>query len=52
MKENCHNFRTNDDIDMKLEPVTKSDKGNKATSKKFGDEIMPINCDAIVLFPI
>ena len=34
MKENCHNSRTNDDIDMKLEPVTKPDKENKAASNK------------------
>ena len=25
IKENCHNSRTSDDIDMKLGPVTKSD---------------------------
>ena len=31
IKENCHNSRTNDDIDMKLGPVTQSDKRNKAT---------------------
>ena len=26
IKENCHNSRTSDDIDMKLRPVTKLDK--------------------------
>ena len=26
IKENCHNSRTSDDIDMKLGPVTKLDK--------------------------
>ena len=31
------------DIDMKLGPVTKLDKGNKATSKKFADDVMSAN---------
>ena len=31
IKENCHTSRTNDDIDMKLRPVTKLDKRNKTT---------------------
>ena len=35
MKENCHNFRTCYDIDMKLGPVTKLDKRNKTTSKNL-----------------
>ena len=30
---NCHNFRARDDIGMKLGPVTKLDKRNKAVSK-------------------
>ena len=29
IKENCHNSRTSDDIDMKLEQVTKLDQENK-----------------------
>ena len=29
IKENCHNSRTSDDIDMKLGPVTKLDKKTK-----------------------
>ena len=33
IKENYHNSRTSDDIDMKLGPVTKLDKRNKTTSK-------------------
>ena len=56
LKENCHNSRTSDDIDMKLGPLTKIDKRNKATSKKNkkkkDDDIMPANCDAIVIFQI
>ena len=35
IKENCHNSRTIDDIDMKLGPVTKPDKRYKTTSKKL-----------------
>ena len=37
---------------MKLEPVTKPEKENKAALKTFGDKVMPINCAVIVLFPI
>ena len=40
IKENCHNSRTNDDIDMKLGPVTKLDKRNKTTSKRPDDDVM------------
>ena len=29
---------------MKLGPVTKLDKRNKITSKKFDDEVMSANC--------
>ena len=34
IKENCHNSRTSDDINMKLGPVPKLDKKNKTMSKK------------------
>ena len=44
IKENCHNCRISDDIDMTLGPVTKLDKRNKATSKKFDDDAMSANC--------
>ena len=37
---------------MKLGPVTKLDKRNKTTSKKFNDDFISANCDAIVIFPI
>ena len=37
---------------MKLGPVTKLDKINKITSKKFDDDVMSENCDVIVIFPI
>ena len=35
---------------MKLGPVTKLDKRNKAASKKFDVDVMLENCDAIVIF--
>ena len=34
---------------MKLEQVTKREKGSKIASKKVEDDIMPIICDAIVI---
>ena len=52
LKENCHNSRTSQDIEMKLGPVPKRDKRNMATSKKFYDDVMSANCDVIVFFPI
>ena len=33
-KENYHNSRTSDNVDMKLEPVTKLDKRNKGNIKR------------------
>ena len=52
IKENCPNSRTSDDIDIKLGPVTKLDKGNKTTSKKFDVDVMSENCNVIVIFRI
>ena len=37
---------------MKLEPVTKIDKRNKTTLKKFNDEVIPAICDVIVILSI
>ena len=37
---------------MKLGPVTKLDKGNKVTSKKFGNDFMSTNGDVTVVFLI
>ena len=37
---------------MKLGLVTKLDKRNKTASKKFGDDVMSVNWDVIVIFPI
>ena len=50
IKENCHNSKTSDDVDMKLGLVTKLDKRNKTTSKKFDFDVMSENCDIIVIF--
>ena len=52
IKENCHNFRTSDDIDMKIGPVTKLGKRDKTASKKFDDDVMSANCGIIAIFPI
>ena len=35
LKENWHNSRTSDDVDMKLDPVTKLHKGNKKREKSL-----------------
>ena len=37
---------------MKLGQVTKRDKRNKTTSKKFDDDVMSGNCDVIAFFLI
>ena len=51
LKENCHNSRTSDDIDMKLGPLTKITRENKK-HKKTDDDVMSANCDMIIIFPI
>ena len=52
IKGNCHNSGTSDNIDMKLGPVTKLNKGNKKTSKNFDNEVILENCDVIAIFLI
>ena len=47
INENCHNSGTSDDIDMTLRRITKRDKTNKETLKKFNDDNMPANCDVL-----
>ena len=37
---------------MKLGPVTKLDKINKARSKEINDDVMSASCDVIANFPI
>ena len=50
IKENFHNSRTSDDIDMNLGPVIKLDKRNKTTSKKSDADFLSKNCDVNVIF--
>ena len=52
MKENCQNSRYDNDIDIKLRPVTKLDKRNKIPSKQFDNDVMSENYDIIFIFPI
>ena len=37
---------------MNLGPVTKFDKRNKTTSKKFDDDVIPENCDVKIVIVI
>ena len=52
VKRNCHNSRTSDNIDMKLEPVTKLDKKNKNNNKKIDNDVMSEINHIIAIFPI
>ena len=52
VKENCHNSRVRDDIDMKLGPVTTIGKRNKTTSNKIDDDVMSENCDVTAIYRI
>ena len=53
IKENCHNSRTSDVIDLKVGPVTKLDKRNKnLLSKELDNDVMSENCDVIFIFPM
>ena len=52
LKENCHNSRTSDDVNIKLGSVTKIDKKNRTTSKNFDVDVMSENCDVMVVFRI
>ena len=37
---------------MKVGPITKIDKKNAATLKKFDDDVLSANCDVIAVFSI
>ena len=50
IKVNFHNSRTSDDIDIKLGQITKLEKRNKTTSRKFDVGVMSEYCDVIVFF--
>ena len=46
-----HNFRTSD-IHMKLEPLTKLEKRNMATSKNIYNDVVLTNYDVIIILAI
>ena len=48
----CNYSRTSNDIDVKRRPVTKLYKRNKATLKKFDDDVTSANCDVTIIFPV
>ena len=48
--ESCHNFRTIDDIHMKLWSVTKFDRRNNTTSKKIDYDVISASYDIFVIF--
>ena len=50
MQENCHNSITSDDIDIKLELVTKLDKKNKTTFKKIDVDVMSKTVTSLSFF--
>ena len=50
INKNGHNSRTSNDIVIKLGPVTKLDKRNRATSKKFDDDFVLTNYNVVVFF--
>ena len=52
MKENCHNSRAKDDIDIKLRPLTKLDKKNKAMLKKIDNDVTLVSCDVIIIISV
>ena len=37
---------------MKLVPITKIDNRKKTTSNGIEDDVMPVSCDVIFIFPI
>ena len=52
IKENCHNSRTSDDVDMKLVSETELDKRNKKKTSKNDNDVMSENCDVTDIFLI
>ena len=49
IKKNCHNSRTSNYIDIKFGPITKLDKKNRLTLRKFDYDLVLSNCDVIVI---
>ena len=52
IRENCHNSRTSNDVDLKFGPVTKTDKKYTAKLKTFDNDVISKNFDAAIIFPI
>ena len=50
IEENCHNPRTNNDIDVKLSPVTKLEKKKTAISKKSDDGVISEFMTSLLFF--
>ena len=50
VNRNCYNSRFSNDIDMKLGSATELHKSSTATSKKFADDVVSVNCDVIAIF--
>ena len=46
INKSCHNSRTSNEIEMKLGLVTKLEKINTATSKRFENDVMPASCES------
>ena len=51
INKNMYNYRTSDDIGVKLGPANKLDKKNTATSKNDKD-VVSSNYNVIIIFPI
>ena len=51
INKNMYNYRTSDDIGIKLGPANKLDKKNTATSKNDKD-VVSSNYNVIIIFPI
>ena len=51
-KENFHNSRTSDNIDTKLNAVTKLDKRSRITLKNSNDDFMSGNSNVTAIFSI
>lgn len=50
INKNCHNFRTSNNIDMKVGSPPKPEKRNTMTLKIFESDLILVNHDVIVIF--
>ena len=51
INKNCYNFRTSNDIDMKLASLPKPENRNTMRLKMFGSDFILVNHDDIAIFP-